>query len=141
MAKRGRPKVKLEDLPKGWEKKALELAKKGASDVEIRATAFQGMTNADGEEIEDYVMTHELWTRLIQEEPLFFETIKKAKALCEQWWQKEGRTSLRDKDFSYTGWYMNMKNRFGWRDKQDVTTDGEKMEAGVIVLPEINDKE
>ncbi len=51
--------------------------------------------------------------------PEFSDTIKRGIRLSEIWWQKEGRTSLRDKDFRDALWYMNMKNRFGWRDKHE----------------------
>ena len=114
----GRPKIKLTDLPDGWEEKVLTLAEKGASDVELRVQALGGIC-------------HETWTRLIKEEPSFSETIKRAKDLCKVWWEAQGRTNLKDRDFSPTLWYMNMKNRFGWRDKQDITTDNKPISVNI----------
>ena len=35
MAKRGRPLLQLEDLPKGWEDSIISMSKEGASIVEI----------------------------------------------------------------------------------------------------------
>lgn len=134
MAKVGRPKVKMSDLPDGWQDKALALAKQGASEVEIRCEAFQGMTNKNGEEIPNYVMSDDLWYRLIEEEPIFSRTIKDCSRFCRQWWEKNGRENLKDKDFSATLWYMNMKNRFGWRDKQDFTTNGKELPAPIMNL-------
>ena len=53
----------------------------------------------------------------------FLNAIKRGEELSKAWWLKEGRTSLRDKDFSYTGWYMNMKNRHGWKDASKTEVD------------------
>lgn len=103
---RGRPKIQLSDFPEGWEEEVVNIASQGGSDVEIR-----GYLNG---------ICHETWIRLIEEEPIFSETIKKARLQCQIWWEKNGRLNLENKDFSYTGWYMNMKNRFGWADKQEV---------------------
>jgi hypothetical protein len=60
----------------------------------------------------------------MKENDEFSITIKKGRMLSESWWNKSGRKNLKEKDFSYTGWYMNMKNRFGWRDKQETTLQG-----------------
>ena len=53
--------------------------------------------------------------------PEFSEAVKIGNRLSEAWWMKEGREALRDKEFNSTLWYMNMKNRHGWTDKQDTT--------------------
>lgn len=103
------------------------MAAVGASDVEIRAQVLGGIC-------------HETWTRFIDEDKEFSETIKKARVLCEAWWQSKGRTELENQKFSYTGWYMNMKNRFGWRDKVEqntnvnLTTGSETLRAAIESL-------
>lgn len=101
--KKGRPKIELSDLPEGWEELILSESKKGASIVEL--SVLLGICR-------------DTFYTLCEREPHFFDTVKKCKQLCEAWWVKKGRTQLENKDFSYTGWYMNMKNRFNWTDKQ-----------------------
>ena len=60
--------------------------------------------------------------RYAEEYPAFCEAIKQGEEYSRAWWVREGREALRDKDFNATLWYMNMKNRHGWRDKQEVST-------------------
>ena len=112
MAKRGRPKKTLSDLPSDWREKMLELAATGASDVELRIDALGHISD-------------DLWYRLIDEEPEFSRTVKKAHDLCEAWWVKAGRAGSVGKINLNTGsWIFNMKNRFSWRDKHDYEHSG-----------------
>ncbi len=104
MPDRGRPLKKLEDLPEGWENIIIDLSKEGASIVEL-AVALD--------------ISRQTLYNLSERDEYFLDTIKKCKRYCEAWWLSKGRTELDNKDFSYTGWYMNMKNRFGWADKQE----------------------
>ena len=107
MKERGRPKDHLNSLPNQWYNDVLEMYQKGASDVEIKALIYSWRGS----------FSNDLWDRWIKEEEVFSETIKMGKILSEAWWSRSGRKNLENKDFSYTGWYMNMKNRFGWADK------------------------
>lgn len=115
--KTGRHKETIESLPEKWYDIVLSMYKEGASDVEVKAWIHEQRGS----------FSNDLWERWLKEEEEFSETIKMGKLLSEAWWHKEGRTSLRDKEFNYTGWYMNMKNRFGWMDKQDLTTNGKDL--------------
>jgi len=108
MPDRGRPLKKLEDLPEGWEDIIINLSKEGASIVEL-AVALD--------------ISRQTLYNLSERDEHFLDTIKKCKRYCEAWWLSKGRTELDNKDFSYTGWYMNMKNRFGWADKQENKND------------------
>lgn len=111
--KTGRPKATL-DLPEGWHSDVLSLYSVGGSDVEVKALiiGYRGSISND------------LWNRWMKEEPEFSTTIKKGRLLSEAWWGKSGRSNLENRDFNYTGWYMNMKNRFGWKDSNKVEHSG-----------------
>lgn len=62
------------------------------------------------------------WRNWQQEHPEFLEAVKRGEDKSRGWWEKNGRVALREKDFNYTGWYMNMKNRFrkDWVEQKEV---------------------
>ena len=101
----GRPKKQLSDLPDKWYDTTLALYSVGASDVEIRA---------------ELSIAQSTWERMLKEEEEFSITIKKGRQLSNAWWEQQGRTNLKETKFSATLWYMNMKNRFHWADKQEI---------------------
>ena len=125
------PKKGIEILPEDWYKHVLELYSEGASDVEIKALIYSWLNS----------FSNNLWDRWMAEEPEFWETVKKGRMLSNAWWESNGRTNLQNKDFNYTGWYMNMKNRFGWKDRNDVTTGGEKLNISPITWTECDKTE
>ena len=98
----GRPLITTNNFQKDWKETIIALSKEGASIVEIAG------------ELE---ISRNTLTALTERDELFLNTIKNCKRYCEVWWEREGRSNLKNKDFNYTGWYMNMKNRFGWADK------------------------
>jgi len=88
----------------------LALMAAGASIIELAATIG---INRD---------TLNEWTKQDSDyfKPIFSDTIKLGTDLSHGWWERTGRKNIGNKDFSYTGWYMNMKNRFGWKDKAEM---------------------
>lgn len=104
----GRPSKYQGTMPS----KLIELMQKGASKAEVAADL--GISRDT---------LHE-WEK-DPNKPEFSDAIKRGEELSQAWWMRMGRENLQNKDFSATLWYMNMKNRFGWRDKQEVSgTDG-----------------
>jgi hypothetical protein len=67
----------------------------------------------------------------------FSESYKHARAKCRIFWEELGIVGTTEgKNFNATTWVFNMKNRFRWTDRQDVTTGGEKLDSLVIVTNE-----
>lgn len=119
----GRPKEDLSSLPDNWKDEVLECYNVGGSDEEIKAKIYIWRNS----------FSNDLWDRWMKEEPNFSETIKKGRVLSSRWWLKEGRSNLKDKEFNYTGWYMNMKNRFGWADKKEIKQENTNKNMEVTV--------
>lgn len=113
----GRPKKTLKDLPYNWEDLIISEMSKGASLAEINA-----LLDLDNETRKRMERDHEELSA----------AIKKGLRLSEGWWQAKGRKNLENKDFSATLWYMNMKNRFGWRDKVDHSTLGKELPQPIL---------
>lgn len=106
----GRPKETPEKrLKVGWQQVMLDLATDGASELEVRTTLG---------------ISADLWYRWIEDEQEFSATVKNCKALCETWWEKNGRRMAGGGPGNAAVWIFNMKNRFGWKDKQEVEHSG-----------------
>ena len=90
----------------------LDLYESGAGDVEIFAVIHEWRGT----------FSHDLWDRWLDEEPEFSETIKKGRRLSEAWWQRLGREGAAGvRSINVPSWIFNMKNRFGWKDKHELS--------------------
>ena len=105
----GRPRTNIRDLPDGWENIMRGAAQEGASDVEVRCLLGIGESG---------------WYTLIEDDEQFCRTVKECKALCQVWWERTGRKMTMGADGNATVWIFNMKNRFGWKDKTELTGEG-----------------
>ena len=103
----GRPKKTLDDLPENWQAILQEAGESGASKLECRHKLG---------------ISQDLWERFVREEPEFSVAVKRAEEACQVWWESLGRNMAMggiDKG-NATTWIFNMKNRFNWRDKQEI---------------------
>lgn len=91
----------------------IELMKEGASITEVAV-----LLDISRETIYDWIDPKS--ERFNKE---FSDTIKKGLDLSQSWWEKKGRINLENHKFNYVGWYMNMKNRFKWTDRNDHSSE------------------
>ena len=58
----------------------------------------------------------------------FLHAKRLGEELSQAWWERQGRENLINRyqsdSLNASLWYMNMKNRFGWRDKIEQETTG-----------------
>lgn len=65
-----------------------------------------------------------------KEHPEFLDAKKAGEVACRLWWEEAGRNALNAKVFNSTVWIFNMKNRFRWCDRSEVSgPDGGPIEV------------
>ena len=78
-------------------------------------------------------------------QPAFSEAKRKAVALNLLWWEEAGIKGMfmggKDNPFQASIYIFQMKNRHKWTDRQDVTTDGDKIENHLNVYLPKEDEE
>jgi hypothetical protein len=119
--KLGRPRTTIDDLPSNWQDIMIECGQEGGSAVEVRC--LLGIAQS-------------AWETLLEDSEDFRLTEKKRQALCEVWWERQGRRMTTEGQGNATVWIFNMKNRFGWRDKteHDLTSSDSSMKPTTIIL-------
>lgn len=104
--------------------KILKIMREGASKTEVAA---------------ELDISRETLNEWRKEYPEFSDTIKKGEVLSQAWWERKGRENLENRSFNYAGWYMNMKNRFGWKDQQQVNPQVyDKQPVRIDILSTLN---
>lgn len=101
----GRPRTTVDDLPEGWKQSIMDCGQEGGSAVEMRCLLGIGES---------------AWGTLLEDSEEFRRTVKSAQDLCKVWWERTGRGMATGADGNATVWIFNMKNRFGWRDRQEL---------------------
>ena len=98
----------IKKLPPEWPAIMGEMYAEGASDTEIRSRLK---------------MSRRLWDNLYNDavSSSFKEVVDFGRELAKGWWLEQGRVNLTNKQFNAVLWHMNMKNRYGWSDKTEVT--------------------
>jgi len=67
--------------------------------------------------------------------PEFLESYKKGRSHSMKHWEEMGHDMVLAGQGNATAWIFNMKNRFGWKDRHDITSDDKPMVAGFNYLP------
>jgi hypothetical protein len=58
---------------------------------------------------------------------IFQKIVDYGRLACKAWWLELGRKGASGRTgFNFQPWYANMKNRFGWTDKTEVTSGDDK---------------
>tara|TARA_R110000772_G_C13306320_1_gene439381 strand:+ start:2218 stop:2583 length:366 start_codon:yes stop_codon:yes gene_type:complete len=74
-----------------------------------------------------------------EQHPEFLDSKKKGLDFSQGWWMKQGRVNLENQKFNSTLFYMNMKNRFGWTDKQQIDQKQTNIDLSSLTTEEIRE--
>lgn len=113
------------ELPEDWAEYAMTQAEEGASKAEIIAYLKVPYTR------------HAIF---MADYPEYKEVFEYCAIKYEAWWVSQGRINLKTKEFNHVLWYMNMKNRFKWRDTPLEPKEGGKPKSGILESAELREK-
>ena len=72
--------------------------------------------------------------RWVEGYPAFSDAYKRGLSRSQAWWERLGREAAAGKAKINTAtWIFNMKNRFGWRDKQELSGDPKAPVAPAVI--------
>ena len=125
MAKRGRPKIRIEDLvergvwPEDWKEVILQMGKEGAQHTHI---------------MERFDLARETYYKLMNRDTDFRDTVNKAQTYAQNYWVKFMEDAFikgESKSINSNLWSLVMRNKFkeDWSEKQyiDHQTKGESI--------------
>jgi len=118
----GRPKISLDEFPKGWKEELARMGSEGQLDVDVKV--YLNISN-------------DTFTRLLNEEPEFLEIVSRMRQLSHAWWVAISRNSFTQgtsKQVNSQLYSLVLRNRFKdeWNqaeNKVDITTGGEKIDS------------
>jgi len=131
--KRGRPR-KVDIANEGgehWADKLVRLYSEGASDVEVCA---------------ELKLSNRQFLSKERDDPVFAELVEFGRLASKAWWMQIGRKAakLGSPAQAFNFWSANMKNRFGWNDKTEIsegrTTDSLSTDEIKSKLNKLKDK-
>lgn len=110
-------KYSLEDvLPENWEQIILKLCDEGCCEEEI----WSELCVERDDQGKYKAFNNKMWDRLEAREADLARVLQKGRKLCKAWWIKQGHRNIKNSFFNTALWFINMKNRFGWKDKTEI---------------------
>jgi len=76
--------------------------------------------------------------RWVKKHDEFSDAIKRGVEISRVFWEELGIEMVTAGQGNSTAWIFNMKNRFGWKDKREISGDSDRP-LGVVVLPKLNE--
>lgn len=93
---------------------------------------------ADDNEVSAFLnLPRKRFEELYEEQPAFAKVVDIGRTKAAAWWHHVARRNLLTKGFQGTTWAMNMKNKFGWRDKVDVLETNESAQSAAELEKEV----
>ena len=125
----GRPRLTLDEFPKGWKEELTRMGSEGMLDVDIKV--YLNISN-------------DTFARLLVDEPQFLEIVSQARQLSHSWWVAISRNSFASgtsKQVNSQLYSLILRNRFKdeWNaeNKVDITSGGEKIDSNKKIEIEI----
>lgn len=106
----------IKDLPENWQDTVVARFKKGESIAEV---------------LKALNTSRYFHKKFLKESLEYAEIFERGLLLAESWWIKKGRDSLNlstGSKFNTAVWFINMKNRFGWRDTPEIPKADDSLE-------------